>query len=138
MPDVPQPPERPWTKGKHEDHEVLHLVLEICQDSHGRVFSHHRPEEPVDANMAFSWRSGGLEQTAFALLTESVRREAVLEILLLASNKPDLYKRLLDAKGKDRETLIADLTKRLEFQLQGTISKLSEGAVEEALQAITM
>lgn len=78
-----------------------------------------------------------MEQTAFALLTEAARREAVLEILLLASNKPDLFKRLQEAEGEERESLITDLTRRLEFQLQETITKLSEGAVEEALLAIS-
>jgi len=137
MTDVPQPPSRPWTKGKHENHEVVHILLEVCQDRQGRVFSAHRPAERADEELALSWRSGGMEQTAFALLTEAARREAVLEILLLASNKPDLFKRLQEAEGEERESLITDLTRRLEFQLQETITKLSEGAVEEALLAIS-
>ena len=130
--DVPQPPKRPWTKGTHEDHEVLHLVVEVCQDSQGRVFSAHRPEEQDDSDMALSWKSGGLEQAAFALLTEAVRREASLQAIMLKS-KPDLFTRLEEADGDEREKLVEDLRKRLEFQLQEVITRMSREAVEEAL-----
>jgi len=135
--DVPQPPPRPWKKGKQADYEVIHILLEICQDDRHRVFSSHRPAEREDEELALTWRSGGLEQTAFAFLTEAIRREAILQTLLFKSNHPDLFQRLEEAEGEEREKLVEDLRNRLEFQLQGVISRLALGAVEEALHTVS-
>jgi hypothetical protein len=136
-PDVPQPPPRPWKKGKHPDHEVVEIVIEICRDEHGRVFSSHRPLEESDEEVALGWPSGGMEQTAFALLTEAVRREAVLQVLVLASHKPELLLRLRDEKGEGRQKLLADVRERLKMQMNGTVARIAEGALEEAIRAIS-
>jgi len=78
-----------------------------------------------------------MEQTAFAFLTEALRREAILQALVFASGNPDLLKKLQDAEGGEREKLVVDLRKRLEFQLREVIARMSREAVEEALHTIS-
>lgn len=78
-----------------------------------------------------------MEQTAFAFLTEAIRREAVLQALLFKTNHPDLFQRLEEAEGEERAKLIDDLRQRLEFQLQEVITRMALGAMEEALRAVS-
>jgi hypothetical protein len=65
----------------------------VVEDKDGWVFSEHDFVSPVDAGNAAKMRNGGVKQIAYALTTESLRREAFLCLLVEMSARPDALER---------------------------------------------
>ena len=65
--------------GKHKEYEMAYIRVEICKTKQG-LLTHHQPETKTDEDILTSWKSGGMEQVAGALLNEGVKREIYLAI----------------------------------------------------------
>ena len=138
MPDeVSKPPPRPWERGEQDGYSALHVVVEVCRDEHGRVYSAHRLGDELDEQTAMSWPGGGLNEAAFALLTEAVRREALVEFLVRMTHDPELIKRLCAMPEAEREDELRRSAKALHRQLRRTMAGLSEAAVREAFAVVS-
>jgi len=115
----------------------LAVEVEVCRDAEGRVFSSHGLQSDEDVQIALSWPSGGQEQVGFALLTEAVRREALLEILLVLSKDESFPQRFAGMSFEEKEAQVADLTARLRVQMDNVVARLAKGAIEEAIHNTT-
>jgi hypothetical protein len=131
------PPPRPWKKGDQGHYSALVVELRICRDAGGRVFSEHILQDDADREVAMSWEGGGQEEVAFALLVEAVRREALLEAMMAATKDPHLLSGFAQFSIEEREGVVRDLTQRLRVQVEGVVSRLASGAVEEALHSLS-
>ena len=136
MRPAPPPPET-WVEGKHEDHDVLVLEVLVRRDhATGHVHSIHRVgSDGVD--LVSSWPTGGLEQVAFALLAEAVRREAILDMIIKATHDPEFLSGYKSATPEAQKVILNDLSTALRGTMAQTISRISEAALREALEQIT-
>ena len=130
-----------WVKGQHEseDHDVIVLEVVVLRErSTGRVYSTHRAQAESDEQVALSWPSGGLEQAAYALLAEAIRREAVLDVILEASRDPGLKARYQEASPEGRKAVASRLSSLLRESMSRTTARLSEAALQGALEQILL
>ena len=123
-------PEKPWVTGKHPDHTVYRLVVSICEDEHGRVWSEHDFASEEDAAICQATRNAGVEQTAHALLTEALRREAFVDALIILTRShgilpPGTQEEIVAAVTK---VVTGKLPKALPSLVRGILDMISRGA----------
>ena len=136
-------PEKPWVKGVHPEYTALQLVVNVCQDQHGNVWSDHGFLSPADEVLARGLPQGGAPQLAHVFLTEAVRREAFMCALLELTKDPDFLSRRAAGQHDRVETdlqffVTHTITRALEkmrliirarrlcLELQKSLSKLAE------------
>ena len=73
---------------------------------------------------------------AFALLTEALRREALLGVLVQMTKEPGYPQRILQLSTDEKEQALCDLAGRVQAQIQAVTNKLVRGVVEETLLRI--
>lgn len=118
-----------WARGKHMDAEVAVLEVYIRRDVHGRILSAHQPASDADAQVLLGWPSGGLEQAAFALLAEAVRREALMDVLLQDSHQPEWR----NATEGERQTTIDRIERAVRTSMADVIDRITSTAVRTAV-----
>lgn len=131
-------PPLPWYKGSHKDHSVAVVEVEVCRVHHtGHVFSTHHLQDQVDNSVVMAWPGGGQEQVAFALLTEAVRREAILEFLVQMSHDPEWLPTLQAMSDEERDTKFKELGVSLTKVVQNIVDGIAENCVREAYGQFT-
>lgn len=131
MSSVPPPAE--WVKGQHPDHDVVCVEVLLRRDAHGRVYTEHHLQDAGDHEIVMRWPSGGLEQVAFALLAEAVRREAVLDLALQISQEPTFLDRWAAATEDERAESVGRMTDALRATVQQTVARVARAAILDAL-----
>ena len=130
------PPLKLWTKGKTPEGEAVVIEVWICRASSGQMFSTHQPQDAEDHQILVGWPSGGLEQTIMGLLTEALRKEAVLDILLKESQEPGYLKGLLDMDPKKEESWLGEMSTGLRQLVARVTKDLAPGAFRDVLQML--
>jgi len=139
-------PPYPWKKGQNRnvtaqregrmvpvpDHDVAIIELEICRDLLGPVYSSHKPQGQEDQDMLMSWPGSGQEHLAFALLTEALRREAVLGFLLNLSADKEYLSNIQAMSEEDRRQALTSLGNGV---LQSMVKSLQEMTLPAILDA---
>lgn len=131
--DTLKPPAFPWQKGDQGSYAALVIEVHVCKDESGRVFSMHKLQDTKDRETALSWTSGGQEQVAFALLTETMRREALFGLLVRMTKDPTLPLRFKAMSPEDKQALIREMSVQLQSQVAAVVGKMADAAMEEAL-----
>ena len=131
-----QSPQKPWKKGRHPEYVSFSLVVNICQDEHGNVWSDHTFASSADEAIAGTMQQGAIPQIAHALLTEAVRREAFQTILVVLSHDPDLLTRWKQAKPEDRTKLQRGLEETVAKVVSLTTHKMASGSVTGVLDML--
>ena len=126
-----------WVKGKKDGAETVFLTVAIRRDKHGRVLSTHFPQDEDDSAVLQSWPGGGMEQVAFALLTEAVRREALFDVILKSSHQPEFRSAWKNSTEEGKGVIIQDLTRGVRESMNGVIGRLIGSAIRTALDLIT-
>lgn len=104
--------------------DTVNLLVEIkLRLSDGAIWTSHRPATPGDASRLEQWPSGGLVQTAHALLIEALRREAYTMAITKLS------------QGHEKITP-EELQNALTVMVQRFVDQFSQGAVQDALGKI--
>jgi hypothetical protein len=104
--------------------DTANLLVEIkLRLSDGAIWTSHRPATAGDAGRLEQWPSGGLVQTAHALLIEALRREAYTMAIAIMS-KQDGY--------LDEQTL----KEALRMQVISFLEDFCTGAVQDAMSKI--
>ena len=126
-----------WPKGKSEDAETVILEVSVRRDKYGRVVSAHAPQDAEDQALLESWPSGGMEQVAFALLSEAVRREALLDVLLNASHNPNFLSAWQEMSEDGKKIYIQKLTHDVQDSMNVVIGRLAGSALRTALDLVS-
>jgi len=124
-----------WQKGVHPEYRCFDLTVRIAQDNDGNVFSTHDFAGGADAQTATSLPSHGLEQIVLGLLTETLRREAYLETMILCAEHDDYIEKLVEfpeAHQKRKDQITGTVCR----QMTQLIQKLAPEAVEGVLEMI--
>jgi len=128
-----QSPPKPWTPGKHPTYSALQLVVNVCQDEHGNVWSDHDFHTPADASVAGDLPQGGAPQVAHALLTEAVRREAFMCALVELTKDGEYLARWVAADDEGKARMETDIGFAAKHVITQTLEKMVPGAVSEVL-----
>jgi len=142
---ITHPPPFPWGRGEQRvevdgiryAYTTVHVVVEVCRDEIGQVFSHHRLSDEGDEKTIGDWPGGGQQEVAFALLTEAVRREALVEFLVQMSNDKTFLEEIKALEGAELEAKLAELTKALRVQMNRTVGRLADAAIRETFALVT-
>ena len=130
MEKIKPPPPQPWVKGIQPEYRCFHATIEVCQDNENNVYSSHYLTEDDDALICDSLPSKGLEQLAFGLITESLRREALIEMLIRLSSDETYIERYIgaegEAKNKTKMEFSVDMGKMLEKIMFNMIPSITE------------
>ena len=130
MDEIKPPPPQPWVKGVQPEYRCFHATIEICQDNEQNVYSSHHLTEDDDAKICDSLPSKGLEQLAFGLITESLRREALIEMLIrLSSDDTYIEKYLKMSEEEQRKVQMEfsiDMSKMLEKIMFNLVPSVTE------------
>jgi hypothetical protein len=125
------PPEFPWIKGVQPDYRAFIIRVGVCQDNDTNVWSHSDLEDETDAHAAESLPSHGVEQIAFGLLCEAIRREAYLQVLMRLTKDNDYLDKLAMATPESRKAIMQELQAATKGSLKNSVDRMAEAACEE-------
>jgi hypothetical protein len=126
----------PWTKGENPEYSAFVIEVHVRKDRSGALRSFRRLQDDQDERVSASFgMTGGMEEGAWALIVESVRAEAMLQVLVQLSNDPDFKKKLVGAEGPAPE-LIERSTAATMQVLRRVLDQVGPSLVEEALRNV--
>lgn len=126
-------PKKPWKPGVQPEYTHLRVVLNICQDKFGNVWSDHTFLSPEDERLAGGMPSSGHNQVAHALMSEALRREAFLQALAEMSVKSDFIQQWKNGNKATRAVIQSKLEASLVELVRRTAEKNAAGVVEGVL-----
>lgn len=132
---MPAPP-YPWKKGQHADYTCFVVEVEIAVDSYGTSWSNHKLQSQDDHDLVSAMKSGGMEHVAHALMSEAVKREAILEVLLKVSNDPEFQERVLDGALEAQEALVEQTSAAIIEMFRRVAHELAPEAARAALNMV--
>jgi len=125
-----------WPKGKQPTYDAFVIEVGVRKDHDGGTKSYRRLQDAQDAQVVEGMLpSRGLEEGSFALLSETVRTEAMLQVLVKISNEPELQKKMAAAE-KAPEELIEKLSELTLKQLTLGLEKIVPGLVRETIEQV--
>jgi len=108
----------------------------VVRDAQGDVWSQHDLQSDQDREVAGAMPSGGIEQAAHALLCESIKREALLDILIKMSNDPVFREEIRDESPETVKRLSDGVVNAILGTFQQAVVKLGPEAARGALDLI--
>lgn len=123
-----QPPKWPWIKGEQPEYTAFQLVVNICQDTDGNVWSNHDYATGVDGALAQGLSQGGAPQVAHALLTEAIRREAFMCALIERTKDSEFLDRWRSGDEDVRAEIEAQIGNYTRHVISKTLEKMVPGA----------
>lgn len=128
-----QPPKFPWIKGVQPDYRAFIIRVGVCQDNDHNVWSYSDLEDQMDADTCESLPSKGVEQIAFGLLCEAIRREAYLQVLMRLSQDNEYMAQYHAASPEGRDEMRLALARSAGDSLKASVDRMAENACSEVL-----
>jgi hypothetical protein len=126
----------PWPKGIHHDYTAFVMEVHVRRDQGGAARSFHCLQDQRDEETTASLQSsGGMEEGAWALLTECVKAEALLQVLVKLSNDAEFQRKMIQTDEVD-PGLLENLTKATLEQLHKGLNELLPHVVRETLTTV--
>lgn len=132
-----QPPPFPWISGVTDKYRCFSLLVEILQTNEGFVFSNHKPATDKDEQTATTFPNGGLEQIAFALLMEAVRRETFILAMVNMTKDKEYLTKYSEMGEEERMEVETELAENVKEVLKKNINQMSFPTAKEILFMIT-
>lgn len=131
-----KPPVKPWVRGSHPDkgYSCFSLEVKIAEDSYGWVFSEHDFTSPKDRELARSLSGGGEKQIAYGLLTEALRREVFLCLLVQLSKSPDYLDWYQQGDDDYRDGYESKITNAVSESISDITKKMTPDIVKEVIR----
>ena len=131
---VPNPP---WKKGFHKDYTHFVIEVHVAKDHNNQVFSLHKLQHEEDEATVQRLPNQGLEECVFALLIETLRRESLLQTLVLMSQDPSVQQKLLNAsKEEDLEALAERIAESTRDVMAKAVEKQSLASAKATLASL--
>lgn len=119
------------------DPVTVRILVEVEVNAQGLVLSSHNFASPEDEQKATSLKGGGVRHIAHGLLTEAVRREAFVCALIAMSQNEAFLATYRAATSEEKRAVEAELAKRVELSLTGTVPKLTDGSAREVMEMLS-
>lgn len=129
-----QSPVKPWKPGTHPSYSAFRLLVNVCVDAGGNVWSDHNFFSVEDEVVARGLRQGGAPQVAHGLLTEAIRREAFMCALLSLTQDPSFFQRYKEADPAGKEALQTSVRDQTRQVISSVLGKMTPGLVAEVLE----
>lgn len=113
------PPKFPWIKGVQPDYRSIAVRVAICQDNDHNVWSYSDLEDEQDQQTVATMEGRGVEQVAFGLLCEAIRREAYLQVLVRLTND----EKYMVKYGTSDEATVKEMQRELAESLKSGLKK---------------
>lgn len=126
----------PWSKGIHPDYSAFVLEIHVRKDKAGGIHSARQLQDAGDEQaLSHMSTTGGMEEAALVLVTEALRAEAMLQLLVKISNDAE-FKAKITAEDADVGDLIENLSKDTLEQVRRELEKLGPRIAEEAIHRV--
>ena len=131
MPELTQ-----WSKGEHEDYSAFVIEVHVRKDKMGALRTRRLLQDDVDHAVAEQMgANGGMEEGAWALLSEAARAETMLQSLVKLSNSPEFKGKMTGDPAPDDE-LIEKLSKDTLEQMRRGLEAVLPSYVRETVQLV--
>lgn len=125
----------PWPKGNHPEHVGFVIEVHVRRDASGALSCQRRLQDETDVRATQSLRTGGMEEGAWALLTEAARTEIMLQLLVKMTNDAEFQGKVaIDTPAS--EELIAGLAASTMSQMQRELRDIVPEVVREAVRIL--
>jgi len=135
-PETSPPPPLPWKKGVNPHYRSFVVEVQVCQDNDGNIYSVHNLQDDEDHQPAQTLPSAGIEQLAYGLLCEAIRREAFLEVAVKASNQRGYLADYVEGNPEKRHEIEADLSRTIVEMCQKSIIMMAPATAREILHML--
>jgi hypothetical protein len=112
------------------------IDVRVCLGPDGRLWSSHEPSTSADRDVSLKWPGGGNRHIANALLTEAVRREAFVCLLVALTKQPDLYAQLQQASPEERDRVTRDVANSAGQSLAASLGSMVLSSTREAVAMV--
>lgn len=131
---MPEP--APWTKGVHPGYSAFVVEVHVRKDESGDLRSFRRLQDERDEHTLEKMSpTGGLMEGSWALLTEALRAEAMLQLLVKISNDAE-FKAKMEAGDADVDDLIENLSNDTLEQVKRGLDELVPRVAREAIHRV--
>ena len=125
-----------WVKGKHDDYVAFVLEVHVRKDDNGALRTRSGLQDSADRAIAEGiGNNGGMEEGAWALLTEAARAEIMLQILVKLSNDME-FKENIEGDAALDDELIEKLSKDTLEQLHQELRTVVPALVRETVHVV--
>lgn len=131
------PPPRPWEKGVHPDYSCCSVEVVLAEDSSGTVWSEHRLSHE-DAAISAQLSGGGARQIAHALLTEALRREVFVDVLVQMSKGDGFLDWYGDAAEDQKREIEQNMANAGLAVLVTLLPRMLPGIAREVLEMVSV
>ena len=128
-----RPPQYPWTKGVTDKYRCFSVDVEIVQTNDGHVFSNHKASGELDEQTISTFPNGGIEQIAFGLLMEAVRRETFIVTLINLTQNEGYIEQYNNSDLEEKISIEVDLAEKVKELLSKNISQMAVPTAKEIL-----
>lgn len=128
-----KPPQYPWVKGVTDQYRCFSVDVEVVQTNDGNVFSNHKASTALDEQTISTFPNGGIEQIAFGLLMEAVRRETFITTLISLNKDKEYIKKYLEGDLEEKIAFEVALANKVKEILSRNISQMSVPTAKEIL-----
>lgn len=132
-----KPPQLPWPIGVNPEYTATSLEVHLCEDKTGRVWSYHDFVSPEAEQAASQLRHHGVQQIAYALLTEAIRREVFVVALTELSKNPQMLEDYRRGEAVTRRYTETQLSDAAQLVIQRTLAKMGSDIAREVLAMMT-
>ena len=128
-----KPPRYPWVRGVTDKYRCFSVDVEVLQTNEGHVFSNHKASTELDDQTITTFPSNGIEQIAFGLLMEAVRRETFITALVSLNQKEDYIEQYRTSSPEERTAIEVELADKVKKILSKNISQMAVPTAREIL-----
>ena len=126
----------PWPKGTHTDYSAFVLEVYVRKDKNGGIRSFRSLQNETDEKTAQEMEgSHGMQESAWALLTEAARSEVMLQLLVKLTHDPEFMVRMKDKDGYDQK-VSDEIQETVAKEIGMSLEKMLPKIVDEALRDV--
>jgi hypothetical protein len=129
-------PAYPWKKGQNPDYTSFTIEVEVAVDQHGVMWSSHRLQDEQDVEIVEGLPNRGIERVADALLSEAIKREALLEVILKLSNFPEFKEKLSDPSPEAQQDLVNEVSSAMVAVISKAAAQIAPESAQAALNMV--
>ena len=129
-------PPKPWKTGVHSEYTAFQIVMSVCQDSEGNLWSDHDFKSWDDEEACQKLQFGGVPQVASSLLLEAVRREIFTSALVKVSGDPDFIQKWAEGGPQERSSMELAFSSAIQTSLTKTLERLIPQVIPGVLEML--
>ena len=117
--------------------KTIHVDVSITTNHLGEAWSMHDLSTDQDREIALTLPTGGMEQVANALFVESLRREAMIQVLKKATKEESFLDGWKGATREEQNQLLEGLTQPIREKILKQLEDVVFAALWDAMLDIT-